>query len=60
MSTENHLQSLERQHAELKEQLRSEQTHPKWDEAAVQRLKHEKLQLKDRIEELRRDERRTA
>lgn len=60
MSTENHIQALKRQHAELKDRLRSEQAHPQWDEARVQKIKQEKLVLKDRIEELREDKRRTA
>ena len=57
MSTEQHLQSLERQHSDLKRQLHDERTHPKWDEATVLQLKQEKLLLKDRIEELRKERR---
>jgi hypothetical protein len=48
------LRSLEERHAALERQIGEEDARPKPDEAALTRLKLEKLRLKEEIERLRR------
>lgn len=49
-----HLASLERKHAHLEKKIHDEQTHTSGDDLLIERLKKEKLHLKEEIESLRR------
>lgn len=50
MSVENFVESLRQKHAALEERLHAETTRPYYDTATVQRLKFEKLRLKEKID----------
>ncbi|GIX11148.1 YdcH family protein [Elioraea sp.] len=55
MNLQQRLMTLTSRHAALEEQLSAEMTRPRADEAAVSRIKREKLKLKEEMERLRRD-----
>ncbi|WP_424813110.1 YdcH family protein [Roseococcus sp. YIM B11640] len=48
------VRALETRHAELELRIASEGSRPRPDDQALQRLKREKLQLKEEMEKLRR------
>lgn len=51
------LRALEERHASLERQIQEEDSRPRPNELELQRLKREKLRLKEEIERLRRCER---
>jgi hypothetical protein len=55
MAFAERLESLNRQHRALEHEIRDLETRPSADEAALKRLKVEKLALKDMIESLTRE-----
>ena len=56
MSVESHLAELERRHEALKREIQEAQTHPGSDELEIAALKRRKLQIKDKIAELKQQE----
>ncbi|MDR3450990.1 MAG: DUF465 domain-containing protein [Alphaproteobacteria bacterium] len=52
MALENHIESLKKQHARMKEMVREEEAHPAADDTLLHRLKSKKLALKDEIQRL--------
>ena len=52
MAFAERLESLNRQHRNLEQEIHDLEAHPSSDEAAIKRLKVEKLALKDMIERL--------
>ena len=52
MTTEGHLESLERRHRELDRKLESELSHPSRDDLFVAALKRKKLEIKDELVKL--------
>jgi hypothetical protein len=55
MTTSPRLRTLEERHAVLDRQIGAEDARPRPDEAELNRLKREKLRLKEEMERLRRD-----
>ncbi len=53
MSLEAHLDELAEKHRELDRRIEKEEAHPGSDDISIHELKKQKLQLKDRIEQLR-------
>ncbi len=53
MSTEAHISELEKKHADLERQIEEELAHPGADDLHINRLKRQKLQLKDQIVKLK-------
>lgn len=53
------VRSLEERHALLERQIAEEDQRPRPDAAELARLKREKLRVKDELERLRREERRS-
>lgn len=51
MPVSNFVESLRQKHAALEERLHAEMTRPYYDTATVQRLKFEKLRLKEKIDQ---------
>lgn len=47
-----HLSALQRRHEELEERLQGELKHVARDDAAIRRLKEQKLHIKERIERM--------
>jgi len=47
-----HLSALQRRHEELEERLQGEMKHLARDDAAIRRLKEQKLHIKERIERM--------
>ena len=56
MSVESHLAELERRHEALKREINEAQTHPGVDEFEISALKRRKLQIKDKIAQLKQSE----
>ncbi len=54
MSLESHIESLKGRHASLEHRIHDEDRRPRPDDNALNRLKLEKLRLKDELERLRR------
>jgi hypothetical protein len=50
------LRSLEERHAVLERQIGEQDSRPRPDDSEVQRLKREKLRLKEEIEKMRRND----
>lgn len=46
---QNHLQALRQKHESIEQSLHNEMSHRYWDQTLVNRLKREKLQIKQRI-----------
>ncbi|MBU1212496.1 MAG: DUF465 domain-containing protein [Alphaproteobacteria bacterium] len=57
MSLEGHLAELTEKHRILDERIMSEAARPGSDDAALRRMKQEKLKLKEEIERLRHETR---
>jgi len=57
MSLEGHLAELTEKHRILDERIMSESARPGSDDAALRRMKQEKLKLKEEIERLRHETR---
>jgi hypothetical protein len=57
MSLEGHLAELTEKHRLLDEQIMAEAARPGSDDAVLQRMKREKLKLKEEIERLKHDTR---
>lgn len=53
MSTETHLEELERRHGELERQIEDALAHPSIDDLQLTELKRRKLHLKDEIVRMR-------
>ena len=53
MSVQAHLESLEKKHGQLEEELRHEMGSPSSGDAAIADLKRRKLRIKDEIARLR-------
>ncbi len=47
MSRESHIAALKRRHRELEMKLKKELSHPSLDEDKINRLKKQKLEIKD-------------
>ncbi len=56
MSVESHLAELERRHEALKREIQEAQAHPGVDDLEIVALKRRKLQIKDRIAQLKQEE----
>ena len=52
MTTEGHIEALERRHQELERQIEEELTHPAYDDLVVAGLKRKKLEVKDELTKL--------
>jgi hypothetical protein len=52
MTTEGHIESLERRHRELDRKLEDELSHPSRDDLFVAALKRKKLEIKDELAKL--------
>jgi len=53
MTIEAHIETLEKKHGVLEEQLHSAMLHPSTDDTQIAELKRQKLRVKDQIERLR-------
>jgi hypothetical protein len=53
MTIEAHIETLEKKHGVLEEQLHSAMLHPSSGDAEIAELKRQKLRVKDQIERLR-------
>jgi hypothetical protein len=53
MTVQSHIQALKDRHAGLESRIAAEDQRPRPDEAALARLKLEKLRLKEEMERLR-------
>ena len=53
MTIEAHIETLEKKHGVLEEQLHSAMLHPSTADAEIAELKRQKLRVKDQIERLR-------
>jgi hypothetical protein len=49
MTTESHIESLERRHRELDRMIEDERSHPSHDDLYIAALKRKKLEVKDEI-----------
>ena len=49
MTTEGHIESLERRHRELDRKIEDEMSHPSHDDLYVAALKRKKLEIKDEL-----------
>jgi hypothetical protein len=54
MTTEGHIEALERRHQELERQIEEELTHPSYDDLVIAGLKRKKLEVKDELAKLNR------
>lgn len=52
MTTEGHIESLERRHRELDRKIEDELSHPSHDDLFVAALKRKKLEIKDELAKL--------
>ena len=53
MSLEAHIETLEKKHGVLEEELHSAMLHPSTGDTMIAELKRQKLKIKDEIERLR-------
>lgn len=53
MSIEAHIETLEKKHVALEEELHTALLHPSTGDNAISKLKRQKLKIKDEIERLR-------
>jgi len=53
MNVEIRMAALQKKHAELEETLKKEESRPLPDATVLQRIKHEKLKVKEEIENLK-------
>ena len=53
VTTEGHIEALERRHRELDRQIEAEQMRPSSDDLLIAALKRKKLELKDELTRLR-------
>ncbi|MCG6858833.1 MAG: DUF465 domain-containing protein [Salaquimonas sp.] len=56
MAVDSHIEQLEQRHRELEAQLDEVLSHPSSDDVEIAQLKRLKLQIKDRISELKRSD----
>ncbi len=56
MSTEAHLESLQKKHAVLEQEIADAMMHPATDDLEIVKLKRQKLRVKEEIEKLRHEE----
>ena len=49
MTTEGHIESLERRHRELDRKIEDEMSHPSHDDLYIAALKRRKLEIKDQL-----------
>lgn len=49
MTTEGHIESLERRHRELDRRIEDEMSHPSHDDLYIAALKRKKLEIKDEL-----------
>jgi hypothetical protein len=52
MTTEGHIEQLERRHRELDRRIEDEMSHPSHDDLYVSALKRKKLEIKDELQRL--------
>ena len=52
MTTEGHIEALERRHRELDRQIELEISHPSHDDLTIAALKRKKLEIKDELARL--------
>lgn len=53
MTTEGHLEALNRRHRELDRQIEMERNRPSYDDMLVAALKRKKLEVKDELKKLK-------
>ena len=53
MTTEGHLEALNRRHRELDRQIEMERNRPSYDDMLVAALKRKKLEVKDELRKLK-------
>ena len=53
MTTEGHLEALNRRHRELDRQIEMERNRPSYDDMVVAALKRKKLEIKDELKKLK-------
>jgi len=53
MAVEQHMESLRQKHAALENRIQAELSRPYYDSVAIQRLKFEKLRVKEQIDRYR-------
>lgn len=53
MTIEAHIETLEKKHGALEQELHSAMLHPSTDDIQIAELKRQKLKVKDQIERLR-------
>ena len=52
MTTEGHIEALERRHRELDRRIEDEMSHPSHDDLYIAALKRKKLEIKDALAKL--------
>ena len=52
MTTEGHIESLERRHRDLDRKIEDEMSHPSHDDLLIAALKRKKLEVKDELARL--------
>ena len=55
MTTEGHMEALERRHRELDRRIEDEMSHPSHDDLYIAALKRKKLEIKDAMAKLHSD-----
>ena len=55
MTSQSHINALERRHEQLDQLIVQEMRHPSYDQLKVQEMKRKKLELKDQISRLQRE-----
>jgi len=56
MTTEGHIESLERRHRELETRIQDEMSHPSHDDLFIAALKRKKLEIKDELARMQQGE----
>jgi hypothetical protein len=56
MAVDSHIHQLEQRHKELEDKLEQALSHPSADDVEITAIKRNKLQIKDRIQQLKLEE----
>jgi hypothetical protein len=56
MTVDSHIHQLEQRHKELEDKLEQALSHPSADDMEISAIKRQKLQIKDRIQQLKLEE----